>query len=151
MMEQIYHYVEIDERIGSAGQPKADQFAAIAQAGVEVVINLLPSDSKAALPDEKEVVHRLGMAYVHIPVVWTAPTLADLDEFFAVMHLYRDKKVLVHCAVNARVSCFLYLYRVLRQGVPAEVAERGISLIWEPNATWSQFIEEALARRDVES
>jgi protein tyrosine phosphatase (PTP) superfamily phosphohydrolase (DUF442 family) len=143
-LESIYHYLQVTPRIGSAGQPRQEQFGAIARAGYEVVINLHVPDVQIGPEGERVLVNQLGMAYVHIPVAWTEPTLADLDEFFAAMDLYRDRKVMVHCAANARASCFLYLYRALRLGVDPQVAERAMLSIWEPNATWSRFLQQAV-------
>jgi protein tyrosine phosphatase (PTP) superfamily phosphohydrolase (DUF442 family) len=69
-----------------------------------------------SLPDEPGVVQSLGMAYVHIPVQFSAPTEASLLEFFAAMEAHGSEKVWVHCAANMRVSAFIGLYRVIKQG-----------------------------------
>jgi hypothetical protein len=45
-----------------------------------------------------------------------------------------------------RVSAFVMLYRVLRQGVPLDAARTTMARIWEPNPVWHQFIQEALVR-----
>ena len=142
---EILNYLRISEAIGTAGQPTAAQFADIKAAGYEVVVNLAMPESPRALPDESELVAEQGMAYVHIPVVWENPTAQDLDRFFAVMDEHRDKKVLVHCAVNKRVSCFTFLYRVIRQRVPPEVARQALHEIWEPNAVWQSFMDNSIA------
>jgi len=41
-LETIPHFLRLSDRVGTAGQPCEDQFAAIRQAGYEVVINLRP-------------------------------------------------------------------------------------------------------------
>jgi hypothetical protein len=46
-----------------------------------------------------------------------------------------------------RVSAFLGLYRMLRQGLPEERAFALMREIWEPNAVWSSFIASQLAKR----
>jgi len=146
-IEGILNYLPISEAIGTAGQPSEAQFAAIRAAGYEAVVNLAMPDSSNALPDEGELAAGQGMDYVRIPVLWDAPTMADLARFFAVMDGYRDKKVLVHCAVNMRVSVFVLLYRVLRLGVPLGEARKDMLKIWEPNEVWQSFMEDALAGR----
>ena len=144
-IEGILNYLPISEAIGTAGQPTEVQFAEIEAAGYEVVVNLAMPDSSNALLNERELVVEQGMDYVHIPVVWDAPTMADLERFFAVMEVYRDRKVFVHCVVNMRVSVFILLYRVLCQGIPLEKAREALLEIWEPNGVWQSFMEDALA------
>ncbi len=143
-IDDILNYVHISERVGSAGQPRREQFAAVARAGYEVVVNLAMPDSTNALPDEAELVAAQGMSYVHIPVAWEAPTIQDLERFFEVLERYGDRKVFVHCALNMRVSVFLFLYRVLQQGVPQEGAWRAVRRIWEPNDVWQGFMARSL-------
>jgi protein tyrosine phosphatase (PTP) superfamily phosphohydrolase (DUF442 family) len=148
-VEKNPSYLRISEAIGTAGQPTAEQFGDIKAAGYEVVVNLAMPDSTNALPNESELVAEQGMAYAHIPVVWECPTAKDLEQFFAVMDEHRDKKVLVHCVVNKRVSSFIFLYRVIRQGVPPEDAREALLRIWEPNAVWQSFMDDSLARHEI--
>jgi protein tyrosine phosphatase (PTP) superfamily phosphohydrolase (DUF442 family) len=145
-VEQVLNYLCISEHIGTAGQPLEDQFADIKASGYEVVINLAMPDSTNALPNEAELVIEQGMDYVHIPVLWEDPKDDDLDRFFEAMAHYRDRRAFVHCALNWRVSCFVYLYRVIRLGVRGEVASETLFEIWEPNAIWQSFIEKSLMR-----
>jgi protein tyrosine phosphatase (PTP) superfamily phosphohydrolase (DUF442 family) len=145
-MQEILNYLPISDTLGTAGQPTPGQFAAIRAAGYQLVVNLAMPGSTDFLPDEGELVAAQGMAYIHIPVVWQSPAPEDLARFFAVLDRNRGRKVLVHCALNMRVSCFVFLYRVLRLGAPRETARRDVLAIWEPNATWQRFIDAALAR-----
>lgn len=144
MIEEIHNYRHISDTIATAGQPTAEQLAALRAAGYETVINLALPTSSNALPNEGELTTAQGMRYVHIPVVWESPTMDDLERFFAVMDENRGRKVLVHCALNMRVSCFVFLYRVLRLGVSEEVAWADVLEIWEPNEVWQRFMDEVL-------
>ena len=142
----IYNYRAVDEAIGTSGQPTVALLAGIAQAGYRTVINLaLHDDPRYSLPDEAGTVRSLGMDYVHIPVQFATPTEADLKAFFAAMDAHGGEKVWVHCAANMRVSAFLGLYRVLRQGWPRDKAFELMRGLWEPNEVWSAFIAKALA------
>lgn len=141
----IRHYLAISPRLATAGQPTAEQFAAVSQAGYQVVVNLALSTSDSALPHEAELVKSLGMTHFHIPVVWEAPTLMDLEIFFKVMERNSSHSVFVHCAKNMRVSVFVYLYRVLHQRVNPSVAQADLHRIWQPNPIWQTFIDRALA------
>ena len=138
----IYNFLRLTDHLATAGQPTADEFAAVQAAGFEMVVNLLPADSPHALPDEDELVSALGMSYVPIPVDWQQPEIADLEQFFAVVDTNGHKNVFVHCAANMRVSAFVYLYRTLRQQMPLAETEKDLHRIWEPNERWSRFIED---------
>ncbi|QQE63500.1 hypothetical protein GFS31_01650 [Leptolyngbya sp. BL0902] len=142
MMRQ---FLPISDTLATAGQPTEAEFVALAQAGYEVVINLALPTSDHALPDEQAAVAGLGMAYVAIPVVWENPTLTDLDQFFAAMDTYQGRKILVHCALNMRVSVFVYLYRVLKLGLDPAAAQQDLLSIWQPNECWQRFIDQAIA------
>lgn len=148
-VKDILYYLPISDTIGTAGQPTEDQFADIRAAGYEVVINLAMPDSSNALPHESELVAEQGITYVHIPVVWESPTLKDLEQFFAAMERLQHKRVLVHCAVNKRVSVFVFLYRVIRQGVLPEMALETLQKIWEPNDVWQDFMSRSLAHYGI--
>lgn len=145
-LHTIYHQRTVTPRLGTSGQPTVRQLAAIADAGYTTVINLaLHDDPRYSLPDEPGTVRALGMQYVHIPVAFGSPRRADLQAFFEAMDAHRDERVWVHCAANMRVSAFLGLYGVLREGQPAEQAFALMHELWEPDATWRAFIDDALA------
>ena len=67
-MKDIYHYQVLDENLSSSGMPTVDQMKEVAEAGVQLVINLAPHDAPNAIPDEGELVNSLGMEYINIPV-----------------------------------------------------------------------------------
>jgi len=147
MIHEIINFLQINPNLGTAGQPRRDQFTEIKAAGYEVVINLALSTSTDALLNEQDLVTGLGMDYIHIPVVWEEPTARDLERFFEVMTQNQARKIFVHCALNMRVSAFIFLYRVLQLGVPVEIARQAMLQIWEPNPTWQTFIEDRLNLR----
>ena len=146
MLTDIRHYLPITPTLATAGQPTAAQFAAIRQAGFEVVVNLALPTSDHALPDERAVVAAQGMAYYAIPVQWEQPTVEDFQQFQAVMARHGGQKIFVHCALNMRVSAFVYLHRRLA-GVDAPTATATLHQIWQPNEVWAQFIEAVLGDR----
>lgn len=147
-LASIYNFWPLSEAIATAGQPTAEQFEAIQQAGYEVVINLAPVTSDKSLPNEQQLVEAHGMHYVHLPVRWEQPTQADLQQFFAVLEAHQDRKILVHCAANMRVSAFMYLYRRLRQGLSDAEARPDLHQIWHPNPVWQAFIAQATSLTD---
>ena len=143
----IYNYRAVDESLCTSGQPTAAQLATIAAAGFATIINLaLYDDPRYSLPDEPGVVKSLGLAYVHIPVQFAAPTEADLLAFFAAMDAQSGERLWVHCAANMRVSAFLGLYRVIKLGWEVEPAFELMRGLWQPNEVWSSFIAAALEK-----
>lgn len=148
-LSSLPSFRSLSGRLGTAGQPAADQFAMIREAGYEVVINLALTTSDNALVNEGSLVADLKMAYVHIPVDFARPTAADFEAFAGVLDAFRGRRVFIHCAMNMRVSAFVFVYRVLRGETTRAEALRDLKAIWEPDETWSRFIEDRLVDGDV--
>jgi protein tyrosine phosphatase (PTP) superfamily phosphohydrolase (DUF442 family) len=143
-LSEIYSFRAVSDKLGTAGQPTAEQFRLVREAGFEAVINLALPTSDNAIANEGSVVTGLGMAYVHIPVDFKAPTSEDFRAFCRVMEAFEERPVFVHCAANMRVSAFVFLYRVLYQKISRSEAEREMHTIWQPDEIWSRFIEKQL-------
>lgn len=132
---------------GTAGQPRPEHFAVLAKAGYDTVINLATASSSNALPDEAQLCAQQGLRYCHIPVIWEQPTENDFDQFSALMATLQERKVFVHCALNMRVSAFMFLHRILNLGESVEAASQDLQRVWTPDANWQAFIERMLQRR----
>lgn len=128
--------------------PKPGQIKSIADAGVELVINLAPHDVHDAVPDEEKVIETLGMEYINIPVNWGTPTRDGLNLFMDKMAANSEKKVHVHCEANFRASAFIAIYRILRLGWKEADAFEMMHKIWDEDAypVWKMFIEYAIKR-----
>lgn len=146
-LSEIYNFRLVGGQLGTAGQPTQAQFRAIREAGFDAVINLALPTSDNALANEGSIVTGHGMAYIHIPVDFQAPSARDFRAFSGVLDSFNDRRVFVHCAANMRVSAFVFLYRVLRQHAPVAEAERDLHAIWQPDEAWAQFIKEQLKSR----
>lgn len=147
-MKGIYHFLQLNENLYSSGMPTAGQMKEVAEAGVEVVINLALTTSQGALENEDKLVESLGMKYIHIPVEWNNPTRQNLEDFFMAMQEHTGDKTLVHCQANYRVTAFVTLYRVLKEGWDQEEAFAVMNRMWNPEdfPVWQKFIEENLSR-----
>src|SRR5436190_2808078 len=144
VLSRIYNFRALGDRVGTAGQPTEEQFKFIRDAGFAIVINLALPTSDNALPNEGSVVTELGMTYIHIPVDFKAPNAEEFEAFSGVLQAFKERPVFVHCAANMRVAAFMFLHRVLHEGVPKAEAERDLLAIWRPDAVWSRFIESQL-------
>lgn len=145
-LQEIHNFLKLSDSIATAGQPTEAQFGVIQEAGYDVVVNLALPTSTNAIPNEQAIVESYGMQYVHIPVVWENPTLEDFDRFAQTLNESADRQVFVHCAMNMRVSAFMYLYRTLYQDLDAAQAQQDLQSIWTPNPTWQEFIEQVKQR-----
>ncbi len=142
-LTDIYNYLPIDGLFATSGQPSEAQFELIKDAGYETVINLAPSSVlENSVVEERAILSRLGIEYVHIPVDFKHPTDADFDTFVERLRDAEPAKTWVHCAANMRVSAFAYRYR---RGVLAEnegSARIDLHKIWEPVGVWKDFINQ---------
>ena len=143
-IDEIKDYLEVKPSIYTGGQPTPDQITILGELGFNILINLATSTSPNTLPNEKELSLAAGMAYVHIPVEWQAPTKDDLLKFFMMFEQHKGFKTFVHCALNMRVSVFIYLYRVIVEKEDRQGCWEDILKIWEPNEVWQKFIDQML-------
>ena len=129
--------------------PTTDQIQSLAQAGFEVVINLALDQSPDATPEEDALATRLGVKYIHIPVIWEHPQPSDLEKFFDAMQQSNGSKIFVHCVLNLRVSVFVYLYRLIVLKEDAKPAFQDLFQIWQPNEIWQAFIDATLKKNFI--
>lgn len=148
-MKDVFNYWYYDERLTSSGMPTAEQMKSVAEAGVQLVINLAPYDSHNAIPNEAELVNSLGMEYINIPVTWRAPEPDTLPRFMDAMDAHKGNIIHVHCEANYRASSFIMMYRVLRLGWKKEDAIPIMERMWNPEdfPVWQKFIDEQLANQ----
>jgi protein tyrosine phosphatase (PTP) superfamily phosphohydrolase (DUF442 family) len=142
-VNHIRNFLRFDDRLATSGMPQPEDFAALRQAGFEVVINLALPTSDNALPNEGELVSAQGMTYVHIPVNFELPQLEDFEQFTRIMDACAGQRVFVHCAANMRVSAFVFLHR-LKHGTNRATAESDLKKIWQPDGVWREFVNQQL-------
>ena len=142
MTESIPNFRRLSNKLLTSGQPAREQFSLVRDEGCCLVVNLAMPNSDGFLPDEGEIVEGLGMRYVAIAIAWDAPQLDDARQLFEVLQTHRDHRVLVHCAMNMRVSALMFIYRTQCEGVDEAVALRDLHAIWTPNETWQKFMDD---------
>ena len=148
-LADIRNYKEYSPTFASAGQPGEEHWQAVRDAGFGQVIYIAMSNSRSALAGEDAIVKELGMDYVHIPVIWDAPSPSDFYAFASIMQREPDRKTLLHCAANYRASAFAFLYRAIYEDVPVAVAKADMNEIWRPNETWRNLVFEVLAENGI--
>lgn len=141
-VENIFNYLRIDERLSSSGQPDAEQLIALKAGGISVIINLAPHSHPKSLPNETELCDDLGLTYINIPVAFDNPLEAQFQQFCAVMKRYENRKVHIHCIVNARVTAFLYRFDCEVRKIDKARAQKSMQKIWQPGGIWARFIND---------
>jgi len=141
-LSDILNFVQLTPRVGTSGQPTPSQFQGIAENGYRAVVNLALPTSDNAIADESGVVTRLGIGYFQIPVLFDAPKLEELRTFIGLMRVLEDRPVWVHCAMNLRVSAFMYHYLRADLGLPEAEARSPMLARWAPrmDTVWQAFL-----------
>lgn len=137
-IEQILNFKLVTPRIASSGQPEADAFHEIQQAGYQTVINLGMPDHPKAVAYEAARVEALNMRYFALPVPFDNPQTLHLKQFYQLMQSAESDKVWVHCIMNYRVSVFLYHYLQAVTGLNAQQAKGAVFTDWQANAVWQK-------------
>lgn len=134
---------QVFDWLWSSGQLSEQDIDELPGLGIDAVINLALPTSSNALPGEAEMITGKGICYFQIPVEWESPEIDQLRIFFNLLDSLKGKKVWVHCAMNMRVSAFIYLYRKLRLNEDETSANYPMRHIWQPNEVWRSFIQSA--------
>ncbi|MCK5672411.1 MAG: protein tyrosine phosphatase family protein [Spirochaetales bacterium] len=141
-MDQITNFLQINNNIYTAGQPRSNQFSLLKPLKISTVINLALPTTEGAIKNEAEIVTLMGMTYIQIPVDFQGPQVFELKKFFKAMELGLDDPIFIHCMLNMRVSVFIYLYRINKLKELAETAWKDVLKIWDPDEIWTSFIKE---------
>ena len=147
-MDAVSTY-QVFDGLWTSGQLSSADIQRLPGLGIEAVVNLALPTSPGALAGEAEAVTALGLSYVQIPVQWEAPDPAQFDQFVAVLRAFEGRRLWVHCALNMRVSAFVYLYRRLVLSEGEEAARHPMCEVWEPNEVWQGFIEAVVERHAI--
>jgi protein tyrosine phosphatase (PTP) superfamily phosphohydrolase (DUF442 family) len=141
--QDIYNYHKVDEHVITAGQPTEAQLKSAADEGFNTVINLA-TERPDDLFDEAGLVRSLGMAYYPIPVAWEDPKQSDFEAFENVLNQLGDRKILIHCAANFRVTAFYSLYAMQHLGWSEPQADAFRMQVWQGSnyPVWEKFIQD---------
>ena len=106
----------LDDDFATGAQPVGDAYAKAAENGFRSVVSFRTANEGLDLARERAKVEAVGMRYINIPVVSSAPQPEQADQF---LRLARDKAnhpMLVTCASANRVGAFMMIFRVVDQG-----------------------------------
>lgn len=146
---QAPNVVEIGPALVTSGQPSAAALAGLGRLGFQAVVYLAPSTVADAVADEPRIVTEQGLAFVHIPIPFDAPTEAHVDAVAEALTRLAGRRTLVHCQVNLRASSMVFLYRAIVQRVPPADAYEAVARVWSPGGPWRTLITEQLRRHGI--
>ena len=146
----LLNRIDYSPSLTTAGQPTETEIPLIASAGFDRVIFLAFTNHPKAVAHEDDIVRDQGLQFIHIPVEWESPRLADFAAFAAVMQTFGSGRTLVHCEVNFRASVFGFLYQVIYEGADVDEAMSLMQSIWVPNDTWEAFIVRVMSDRGID-
>lgn len=138
----LMNYHEVSEKLTTGGHFVDDGLAVIHKKGVKIVVDLRDKPPEG----QKEKLAQLGIEWINVPVVWKDPKHVDFERFSKVMNQHQGDYVLVQCQANYRASAMTYLYRVLVQKVPEDVAREDLDAVWEPEGRWREYMDTVLEK-----
>jgi protein tyrosine/serine phosphatase len=117
---RIDNFAKVNDDYYRGGQPLDGHYADLAALGVETVINLTSGED--VRDDEKTMVEKYGMRYLHIPMTTRkAPTDAQIALFMSAVDA--EGAVYVHCVGGRhRTGVMTAIYRMTRDGLTGEQA-----------------------------
>lgn len=146
-MDAVNTY-QVFDWLWTSGQLTENDITQLQKDGFTTVINLALPTSTNALKEEAVQVANLHMNYINIPVEWELPEVAQFElcaGLLSELHA-RGHKVWLHCAMNMRVSAFVYLFRKLVLKQSEEEAVHPMIDIWTPNPLWREFMDEVVTK-----
>jgi uncharacterized protein (TIGR01244 family) len=97
-LSQLPAFRRLSPTLAASAQPDASGIDAIASAGFQILINLVPPSRAGALADEAELASRAGLHYLHLPLELGSPDPAQASELRGALARLADQRVLVHAA-----------------------------------------------------
>lgn len=116
----IYNFAKVNDDYYRGGQPLDGHYADLAALGVKTVINLTSGADVRA--DERTMVEKHGMRYLHIPMTTRkAPSDEQIATFMSAVD--EEGAVYVHCVGGRhRTGVMTAIYRMTKDGLTGEQA-----------------------------
>ena len=141
--------IEVSPSLITSGQPTPKALAGLGALGFQAVIYLAPSSVPDAVKNERDLLERQGIEFVHIPIPFNAPAEAHVIAVALALERLNNKKVLVHCQINLRASTVVFLYRVITLKAEPSRAYEAVSAVWTPQGPWRTLVTEQLNKHRV--
>ena len=141
----IRNFLQVSPEFCTGGQPRPEHFAKLKADGVKAVLNLrTPGEHRA--DEERAAVEQAGLKYFNVPVVYTSPQDAQVDEFLRLTDAAENRPMFIHCTAAIRVGAFFMIRRIQKDGWSFEKAleeARGVGLRNAPHL--EEFVKNYVA------
>jgi uncharacterized protein (TIGR01244 family) len=118
----IRNFLRVNDQFCTGGQPTLEALADLKAGGIKAIINLRPPAEHRAAEEEAKA-KELGLRYFNIPVVYTDPKDAQVDEFLKLTDDPANRPAFIHCTAAIRAGAFWLIRRVMRDGFTFDQAE----------------------------
>ena len=118
----IRNFLRVNDQFCTGGQPALEALAVLKTDGIKAIINLRPPTEHRAAEEEAKA-KELGLRYFNIPVVYTDPKDAQVDEFLKLTDDPANRPAFIHCTAAIRAGAFWLIRRVMRDGFTFDQAE----------------------------
>lgn len=111
--------IQITDQVSVGAQPTEEQLRSMAQEGIKTVVNLRTAgeqDQPLGPDQEGDVVRRLGMQYLHIPVSSKDMRAEQVDQFRQALRRL-PVPVFVHCHRGKRAGAFVMMHLAAEAGM----------------------------------
>jgi len=118
---KIDNFGRVNDNYYRGAQPEGGDYADLALLGVKTLVDLTGDDTDV---NERGLVERAGMQYIHMPMTThEPPTAAKLAEFLSIVNDPAKQPVYVHCVGGRhRTGVMTAAYRMAEDGWTADQA-----------------------------
>ena len=118
----IRNFLRVNEQFCTGGQRTLEGLEKLKADGIRTIINLRPPTEHRAAEEEAKA-KELGLRYFNIPVVYSDPKDAQVDEFLKLTDDPANRPAFIHCTAAIRAGAFWMIRRVMRDGFTVDQAE----------------------------
>jgi protein tyrosine phosphatase (PTP) superfamily phosphohydrolase (DUF442 family) len=108
----ISNFAQVSPILFRGGQPSAKAMQQLKDSGVKTIINLRAEGGSTK--KEEALAKKLGLNYVHIPLLFGAPPIPTVVKFLQVVNNPENQPCFVHCRQGAdRTGMMVGVYNIL--------------------------------------
>ena len=142
--------VPINALLVTSGQPTVPALRNLAQLNFGAVLYLAPFTVNDAVREEPALLQAQGIDFSHVPIPFGEPTEDLFLKASEQILRFKGKRTLVHCQVNMRASCMVFLHRVIVEKELPAPAYEAVSKVWSPHGPWMSLLKQQLRKHRVD-
>jgi protein tyrosine phosphatase (PTP) superfamily phosphohydrolase (DUF442 family) len=142
-IRKAYKFKLVNDLVSCSGTLMKVDLESLKTEHYQLLINLLPNDSKYSRSDEKETIEALNIEYYYIPIDWENPQVNEFEIFESILQRNKGKKVHIHCAANYRATAFYGIYALKNESWSLKDLFEFTGSIWQISEypIWKRFVK----------